>query len=253
VSAWLKDMGADEFEAEYSNGDHDGISDPAFVVALAAKQCYMAFQPSLNPNLTKVRKDMVEYLENILKQAHGSVMEHAVYTYGINGCSRVFTGEINRHRAGVAISERSMRYIRYQNIEFWMPLCFRDDGEIGTLQQREASRTVLTTAFEMQEAMMHQFEIIWQDQLMGGNFHTKKVLTSAFRRGIGMGIATGGVWSFNLRAMRHILALRTSAGAEEEIVHGCMKIGRDIIEDCPELFADFQEKNGSLVPTYWKV
>src|SRR3989344_9529865 len=125
VREWLDEMGADEFKIP----SEDAVSDPALLVALAAKQCYMAFQPGLNPNVNKVRQDMLEYLDNVLKQRHGSVLEHSVFTFGINGCSRVFTGEMNRHRAGVGISERSMRFFRYINIKFWMPECFRDASD----------------------------------------------------------------------------------------------------------------------------
>lgn len=255
VQLWLKDMGANEFLGDYDGGAYDDVTDPAMLVALAAKQCYMAFEPSLNPNLTKVRKDMFDYLENVLKQAHGSVLEHAVFTYAINGCSRVFTGEMNRHRAGVGISERSMRYVRYDNIQFWMPVCFRDaDDDTEELRRKkQLSRSQLEDAFDYQEDMMAAFANIWKEELAGTNFHTKKVLTSAFRRGIGMGIATGGVWTLNARALRHVLALRTSPGAEEEIVDVCMKIGRDMIETCPELFGDFTDDGVSLKPAYWKV
>lgn len=255
VSRWLQDMGANEFLAEYETGMHDSVTDPAFLVAMAAKQCYMAFQPSLNPNLTKVRKDMVEYLDNVLKQAHGSVLEHAVFTYAINGCSRVFTGEMNRHRAGVGISERSMRYVRYENISYWMPECFRDaEGDDENLRIKKASsRKLLQQQFEGQEEAMKEFAFIWARELASNDFHTKKVLTSAFRRVIGMGIATGGVWTLNARALRHVLALRTAPGAEEEIVNVCKQIGRDMIQAVPELFGDFQEEGGALKPLYWKV
>jgi thymidylate synthase (FAD) len=255
VELWLRDLGANEFVDEWAAGAHDGVTDPAFLVALAAKQCYMAFQPSLNPNLTRVRKDMVDYLDNVLKQAHGSVLEHAVFTYAVNGCSRVFTGEMNRHRAGVGISERSMRYVRYENIQFWMPECFRDaEGDSDRVRsKKEISRRIIKRQFDQQEGAMAQFAETWAEELAGTDFHTKKVLTSAFRRVIGMGIATGGVWTLNARALRHVLALRTAPGAEEEIVHVCMKIGRDMIEAVPELFGDFNEQNGSLVPAYWKV
>jgi thymidylate synthase (FAD) len=251
VSAWLHDLGADQFLTE--DLPHQQITDPALLVALAAKQCYMAFQPSLNPNLTRVRRDLVEYLDNVLAQKHGSVLEHAVFTYAINGCSRVFTGEMNRHRAGVGVSERSMRYVRYENIEFWLPECFRDEGTIGTLEQRQCSALLLKQEFESQERAMRLFAAIWGPELAGTDFHVKKVLTSAFRRVIGMGIATGGVWTLNARALRHVLALRTDPGAEEEIVHVCMKIGRDMIQAVPELFGDFEDRGRSLVPMYWKV
>lgn len=252
VREWLDEMGADEFEIP----SEEAVSDPALLVALAAKQCYMAFQPGLNPNVNKVRKDMVEYLDNVLKQKHGSVMEHAVLTFGINGCSRVFTGEMNRHRAGVGISERSMRYIRYVNIKFWMPECFRDaDGDSEhILAKKDASRDLLACQFDSQEKMMANFTNLWKEELApDSTFHAKKVLTSAFRRGIGMGIATGGVWSLNLRALRHVIALRTDAGAEEEIVHVFKKVGKIMIARVPELFVDFKEVDGALVPEYWKV
>jgi len=252
VRAWLDEMGADEFKIP----DEDTVSDPALLVALAAKQCYMAFQPGLNPNVNKVRADMVEYLDNVLKQRHGSVLEHAVLTFAINGCSRVFTGEMNRHRAGVGISERSMRYVRYTNIRFWMPECFRDQpgDSIMMEKKKKMSRDLLTAQFDNQENMMASFAEIWKDELApDSKFHAKKVLTSAFRRGIGMGVATGGVWSLNLRALRHVIALRTDAGAEEEIVHVCKKVGKIMIAEVPELFGDFKEVDGALVPDYWKV
>lgn len=252
VRIWLDEMGADEFEIP----SEEAVTDPALLVALAAKQCYMAFQPGLNPNVTKVRKDMVNYLDNVLKQKHGSVLEHGVFTFGINGCSRVFTGEMNRHRAGVGISERSMRYIRYDTISFWMPECFRaaeGDGP-DIIEKKARSRELLTSQFESQERMMAEFASIWEHELApASTFHAKKVLTSAFRRGIGMGIATGGVWSLNLRALRHTIALRTDSGAEEEIVHVYKKIGRIMIHDVPEIFGDFKEIDGALIPEYWKV
>lgn len=252
VREWLDEMGADEFEIP----NEEAVSDPALLVALAAKQCYMAFQPGLNPNVNKVRADMVEYLDNVLKQRHGSVLEHAVLTFGINGCSRVFTGEMNRHRAGVGISERSMRYIRYTNIRFWMPECFRENaGDSHDMEDKKRlSRLLLAGQFEKQEMMMADFAEIWKEELSPeSKFHAKKVLTSAFRRGIGMGVATGGVWSLNLRALRHVIALRTDAGAEEEIVHVFKKVGKIMIAKVPELFGDFKEVDGSLVPEYWKV
>lgn len=253
VRKWLDELGADEFEIP----PEKAIADPALLVALAAKQCYMAFQPGINPNVTKVRKDLVSYLDNILKQRHGSVLEHAVFTFGINGCSRVFTGEMNRHRAGVAISERSMRYIRYDTISFWMPECFRDDPNDPPhiKEKKSISRIILNDAFGHDERMMAQFNEVWKEELSpDSTFHLKKVLTSAFRRGIGMGIATGGVWTLNARALRHVMALRTDPSAEEEIAHVMRKVCVRMIQELPELFGDFKETvDSAFIPEHWKV
>ena len=40
----------------------------------------MSFEAGLNPNVTRVRKDITAFIDNILKARHGSVLEHSTYT-----------------------------------------------------------------------------------------------------------------------------------------------------------------------------
>ena len=128
VQKWMDFLGANEFfEEQFNNSSEKPCSDGALLVAMAAKRCYKSFQVGMNPNITKVRKDLCEYLDNILASGHGSVLEHAVYSFAIENISRVFTGEMNRHRAGWSISEGSMRYIRYDEIPYWLPTSLRLD------------------------------------------------------------------------------------------------------------------------------
>lgn len=253
VRDWLDHIGATEFEIP----PLEQVADPALLVALAAKQCYMSFQPGLNPNVNAIRKDMVDYLDNVLKQKHGSVLQHAVFTFAVEGCSRVFTAEMNRHAVGVAISERSLRYMRYNKIRYWMPQCFRMEAtDTEAISEKKShSQAILESCFLQQEAAMMKLAEIWATELAPeAPFHGKKTLTSAFRRIIGMGIATGGMWSLNIRALRHVIALRTDPGAEEEMIFIVKKIGRYMLANLPELFGDFEESvSGALVPEYWKV
>jgi thymidylate synthase (FAD) len=87
------------------------------------------------------------------------------------------------------------------------------------------------------------------------DFGEKKRLTSMFRRIIGMGVSTGGVWTLNARALRHIMAMRGSSHAEEEIYDVFDKhIIPVMVADEPLLFGDFEKKeDGSWVPKYPKV
>jgi hypothetical protein len=39
--------------------------------------CYRSWEPGLNPNVTKIRRDRKAYFDNILKSGHGSILEHA--------------------------------------------------------------------------------------------------------------------------------------------------------------------------------
>lgn len=279
VVKWLKflEVSGQYIEDLCDSIERDEISDPALLIALAAKRCYKSFEPGLNPNVTKVRSDWTEYIDNILKSGHGSVTEHAVHTFAIENVSRVFTGEMNRHRAGVGISEGSMRYIRYTDIPFWMPTSIRldqdeflliDRNKLGEFQLIEdeykkvaiaekklRSQDVFKRHFNQTEVNYAELQEIWKDELAPeSKFHGKKEITSMVRRIIPMGVATGGVWTLNIRALRHIIALRASSAAEEEIVHVFSRIAKMMVEAEPMLLGDFKETpEGFWVPKYQKV
>ena len=69
----------------------------------AGRLCYMSQH---NPASRSTR----DYLENIKKQGHGSVLEHASYSLLLEGVSRSLTHELVRHRAGFAYSQLSSTY-----------------------------------------------------------------------------------------------------------------------------------------------
>jgi thymidylate synthase (FAD) len=253
VRRWLDHVGASNYEIP----EDGAVSNPALLIALAAKRCYMSFEPGLNPNVTKVRSDMVAYIDNILSSGHGSVLEHSVYTFALEGVSRVFTAEMNRHRAGWAISEGSLRFIRFdKDIPWWLPTSLQpdenDDPDLADRKHR--SREVFERAFRNQEAEYAELLNIWEMESGHHNFSYKKKVTSCLRRIVGLGVATGGVWSGNMRALRHVIAMRAADAAEEEIFHVFSRIGKIMIEKEPLLFGDISEsKTGALSPKYWKV
>lgn len=70
-----------------------------------------------------------------------------------------------------------------------------------------------------------------------------------------MGVATGGTWTFNARALRHIIAMRTSPHAEEEIAYVIGMVGKHIVDSEPSLFGDFtrDEETGAWIPEHVKI
>ncbi len=253
VCRWLEFIGAENYEIPSG----ETVSNPALLIALAAKRCYMSFEPGLNPNVTKVRRDMVDYIDNILASGHGSVLEHSVYNFAIENVSRVFTEEMNRHRAGWAISEGSLRFIRFgDNIKWWLPTSLqpndKDDAELT--ERKKRSREVFERAFKNQQLEYNELLEIW-DMVEGHHlFAYKKKVTSCLRRIIGMGVATGGVWSGNIRGLRHVITMRASEAAEEEIFHVFSRIAKMMVEREPLLFGDFVEtEQGFWTPKYVKV
>ena len=90
----------------------------------AGRLCYMSQK---NPATRSTR----DYLENIKKQGHGSVLEHANYSLLLEGVSRSLTHELVRHRAGFAYSQLSQRYVDETDASFvrMFLLPFTNDGE----------------------------------------------------------------------------------------------------------------------------
>jgi thymidylate synthase (FAD) len=95
---------------------------------------------------------------------------------------------------------------------------------------------------------------VWDMEAGDKNFDYKKKVTSCLRRIVPLGVATGGAWTGNIRALRHVMALRTDPSAEEEIAHVFGLIARDILAREPLLFQDFElTEAGPAVPKYRKV
>src|SRR3989442_14894404 len=89
-------------------------SDGERLAEYAGRLCYMSQH---NP----VNRTTAEYLENIKKQGHGSVLEHAVYVLLIEGISRSCSHRLVRHRAGFGYSQISQRYVDESHAAFVMP------------------------------------------------------------------------------------------------------------------------------------
>src|SRR5271169_6569237 len=70
MAAYLHEVGGERWLERL---DRDQLGNDAQDLAeFAGKMCYRSWEPGLNPNVRKVRDDQAEYLQNILKQAHGS-------------------------------------------------------------------------------------------------------------------------------------------------------------------------------------
>lgn len=216
------------------------VTDAENLIEFEGRQCYRSWasydpnKPSsaTNPNVGKVREGNDVYLANLLKSGHESVLEHVTLNFEILNCSRVFTAELCRHRAGVAISQESLRYVRLNELRYWIPEALQSNPEgvalfIETMDHLANVQTKL--------AKIYGIETL--------GFKAKKALTSAFRRVAPMGLATSIGWSANLRALRHIIQIRTSVHAEEEIRLVFDKVASICKSEYPNVFQDLTANN----------
>lgn len=238
----------------------DARTDSELLTEFAGRLCYKSFKPGLNPNVTKVREGNPAYLENIMKQAHGSVFEHASTSLLFCNVSRIFTHELVRHRAGVGISQESQRFVRLDEFQMYIPDLtdalqeLADKFEIpsaGILSEEDKIQWVN----EMQDNFVYMAEKIRGDSAgeissflkmigldrEGVPFHVKKTLTSALRRLLPGGVNTNILVTANHRAWRHILTMRAVPGAEQEIAGIMYDVGFMFKERYPALYQDMKE------------
>jgi thymidylate synthase (FAD) len=242
MRGYLKDVGGESW-IERRLDEADGTPNGGeLIVEFGGRACYRSWEPGLNPNVTKVRTDQREYFANILRSAHGSVLEHANWSFALRNVSRVFTHELVRHRAGSAFSQESLRYVRLTDIGFRVPPALEPirDQVISIVERLE----------ELQVSAASELGIDEQ----GVPFHVKKEVTSALRRLAPIGLSTDIVWTANARTLRHVIEMRTAEGAEEELRLVFDRVARVMQAEAPGLFQDFtRSEDGAWVPEHRKV
>ncbi|MBI5577048.1 MAG: FAD-dependent thymidylate synthase [Deltaproteobacteria bacterium] len=83
--------------------------EPERLVALAARLCYSpATLADLQEDVS--RKDVRKLVRRVLSMGHASVLEHVVFTYGVEGISRATSHQLVRHRIA-SYSQQSQRYV----------------------------------------------------------------------------------------------------------------------------------------------
>jgi thymidylate synthase (FAD) len=86
--------------------------EPELTVALAARLCYSHVDiEALKEKLSGA--DIKNFLDKIMSLGHQSVLEHASFTFGIEGISRVTTHQLVRHRVA-SYSQQSQRYVSHK-------------------------------------------------------------------------------------------------------------------------------------------
>ena len=85
--------------------------EPERTVALAARLCYSP--TGLNELKEKIGSgDIRQFIDKIMTLGHHSVLEHASFTFGVEGISRVTSHQLVRHRVA-SYSQQSQRYVSH--------------------------------------------------------------------------------------------------------------------------------------------
>lgn len=93
--------------------------EPERAVAMAARLCYSA--SGAEELAEKLSDEKVkEMVRRMVALGHGSTLEHASFTFGIEGVSRVLTHQLVRHRIA-SYDQQSQRYVAAHGFQYITP------------------------------------------------------------------------------------------------------------------------------------
>ncbi|MFI8237624.1 FAD-dependent thymidylate synthase [Streptomyces sp. NPDC085866] len=199
------------------------VTDADFVGEFAGRACYKSWS---KPNPATAANS--DYLANIIRQGHFSVLEHASASFYVEGVSRALLLELERHRF-LSFSVESQRYVDQtkSHPEPVIPPAMRDNAK-------------LTRDFQIEYRCALDAYRAYVSMLEGQGFSRKQAREAA-RGVLPNATPVDFLVTGNLRAWRDVLGKRHHMAADAEIrefaglVLGHLRnIAPNSVQDIPE-------------------
>lgn len=194
---------------------------PEQVCALGARLCYS--RADVDALMERVsEQDQSAFLNRIMQSGHLSVLEHASFTFAIEGVSRALLAQITRHRIA-SFSVQSQRYVSLADgFNYIIPPAIEALGPQAVARYHE----------QMQQ--MQQWYAQWQNELgakgESSNEDARFVLPNACE--------TRMLVTMNVRELMHFFELRCCNRAQWEIRALATEMLRLCRQTAPALFAN---------------
>lgn len=198
---------------------------PDAVCNVAAGTCVSEDIPVMEMSVNRYRA-----LKGALKSGHESVVEHATFTFSIEGVSRALTHQLVRHRLA-SFSQQSQRYVNMTGFDYVVPESV-DDRVIGQIQDPFANRSIPITMRVEYDNIMKNLKNAYNRMIEHGipEEDARYILPNA--------CCTNIVVSMNARELKHFFALRCCSRAQWEIRELANKMLELVKEVAPVIFAD---------------
>jgi thymidylate synthase (FAD) len=205
------------------------VTEAEELVEAAGRICYMSFGEKQSPRCSE------EYIRNLIRQGHESVLEHVSWTFLLAGVSRAFTHQLVRHRVGFAFSQLSQQYHEETSATFVEPAHLR--GSPAALQ---AWRDAVKTSQESYRVILESLDGFEGEPNME---LSKKELTRAIRSAarsvLPNATETKIVVTANARALRYFFKVRGSIPGDVEMREVAAAVFKLVQGEAPSLFVDF--------------
>ena len=209
---------------------------PEHTVACAAKLCYSSSAISqLRDNLTDEKA--ASFVDMLSEIGHESPIEHASFTFGIEGVSRSLLAQITRHRMA-SFSVKSQRYVREGCFEYVTPPEIAEDEEALALY-KEIMAADQKMYDRISEILMKKhfdaFLAEGKDEKTAQRLAEKKAIEDA-RFVLPNACETQMVMTMNARSLMNFFKIRCCRRAQWEIQDIANQMLALVCEVAPNLF-----------------
>jgi len=181
--------------------------------AAAAHSCYSPDPAS--EILERVEEGRAgKFIDSVVGMGHHSVIEHASYTFSLEGVSRSLTHQLVRHRIA-SFSQQSQRYVSLLEPNYVTPGTILSDPEANKV---------------FEEAMENAWEAYQKLATIVPVEDARYVLPNA--------CTTNIVVTMNARELWHFFTLRTCRRAQQEIRTAAEQMLMEVRRISPTLFKD---------------
>ena len=211
-------------------------AEPERTVAAAAKLCYSdAHIETLLDGLTPEKT--AAFLQKLSDLGHASPIEHASFTFGIEGVSRSLLAQITRHRIA-SFSVQSQRYVRLDDFRYVVPPAIEAVPEakaafLAAMEQDAASYLDLAHKLEEGHAARLMAEGMPERE---ARRKAEKLANEDARFALPNACETKMVVTMNARSLRNFFRLRCCERAQWEIRALADEMLRLVLPVAPHLF-----------------
>jgi thymidylate synthase (FAD) len=207
--------------------------EPEQLIAAAAKLCYAE---NINNLFTQDPAKAGQFVQKLKNMGHLSPIEHAVFTFYIDGVSRAMSHQLVRHRLA-SYSQRSQRYVKHTEFAYVVPPALKGK----TIKENDKKIDAEDYFKDTMEYIARRYTALVEalgNKGESSNEDARYILPNACETKLFM--------TMNARQLLHFFEERLCERAQWEIRQVTEKMLALVKEKCPALFSGVGPKCVSL-------
>lgn len=207
------------------------------LIATSAKLCYspVGIQELAEKQVNEEETDM--FLKKLMDMGHESPIEHASFTFGVEGVSRALTHQLVRHRIA-SYSQQSQRYVKLDQFEYVVPPSIEKNIKVKKIYEdsmRETQRKYEEIYYELyNENLKEELSRGLKEEDARRNAEKKSLEDARYL--FPNACETKIIFTMNTRSLLNFLRHRTCLRAQWEIRYMAIEMLKILKQISPTLF-----------------